>query len=103
VGLNDCPASLDQSTNCRLRTVEACLFSSFLFNFRVRLLRVTGGIAQSVYRLAKGWTAWGSIPGGGEVFSARTDRPWDPHSLLYNGYRVFPGGEGEGKVAGAWK
>jgi hypothetical protein len=24
-------------------------------------------------------------------FSARPDRPWGPPSLLYNGYRVFPG------------
>jgi hypothetical protein len=27
------------------------------------------------------------------------DRPWGPPSLLYNGYRVFPGG----KAAGAWR
>jgi len=27
-------------------------------------------------------------------FSARPDRPWCPTSLLYNGYRVFPGGRG---------
>ena len=26
------------------------------------------------------------------------DRPWGPHSFLYNGCRVFPGG----KAAGAW-
>jgi hypothetical protein len=26
-------------------------------------------------------------------FSARPDRPWGPPSLLYNGYRVFPGGK----------
>ena len=32
-----------------------------------------------------------SIPGGGEVFRTRPDRPWGPPSLLYNGYRVFPG------------
>ena len=32
------------------------------------------------------------IPGGGgEIFHKPPDRPWDPHSLLYNGYRVFPG------------
>jgi hypothetical protein len=35
----------------------------------------------------------GSNPGGAR-FSARPDRPWGPHSLLYSGYRVFP----EGKV-----
>jgi hypothetical protein len=26
-------------------------------------------------------------------FSARSVRPWGPPSLLYNGYRVFPGGK----------
>jgi len=34
----------------------------------------------------------------GRVFRTRPDRPWAPSSLLYNGYRVFPGG----KTAGAW-
>jgi len=28
---------------------------------------------------------------GGEIFRTCPDRPWDPPSLLYNGYRVFPG------------
>ena len=31
-------------------------------------------------------------------FHTRPDRPWEPHSLMYNGYRVFTGG----KEAGAW-
>ena len=35
---------------------------------------------------------------GDEIFRTRPDRPWGPPSLLYNGYRVFPGG----KAAGAW-
>jgi hypothetical protein len=35
---------------------------------------------------------------GGVNFRTRPDRPWGPPSLLYNGYRVFPGG----KSAGAW-
>jgi len=31
-------------------------------------------------------------PGGGEIFRTRPDRPLDPPSLLYNGYRVsLPG------------
>jgi hypothetical protein len=38
-------------------------------------------------------------PGGGEIFRTCSDRPWGPHSLLYNSYRVFPGG----KAAGAWR
>jgi hypothetical protein len=33
-----------------------------------------------------------SNPGGGEIFRTCPDRPWSPSSLLYNGYRVFPGG-----------
>ena len=37
--------------------------------------------------------------GGGEIFRTRPDRPWDPPRLLYNGYRVFPGG----KTAGEWR
>jgi hypothetical protein len=28
----------------------------------------------------------------GEIFRTCPDRPWGPPSLLYNGYRVFPGG-----------
>jgi len=30
-------------------------------------------------------------PDAGEIFRICPDRPWDLHSLLYNGYRVFPG------------
>jgi hypothetical protein len=33
----------------------------------------------------------GSNPCGGEIFRTCPDRPWCPPSLLYNGYRVFPG------------
>jgi hypothetical protein len=36
---------------------------------------------------------WGSNPAGGEIFRTCPDRPWGPPSLLYNGYRVFPGGK----------
>jgi len=32
------------------------------------------------------------------MFRALSDRPWNPPSLLYNGYRVFP----RGKAAGGW-
>ena len=38
-------------------------------------------------------------PDGGEIFRTRPDRPWGPPSILYNGYRVFPGG----KAARAWR
>ena len=29
----------------------------------------------------------------GEISRTSPDRPWGPPSLLYNGYRVFPGGK----------
>jgi hypothetical protein len=57
------------------------------------------GIAQSVQRLATGWTVRGSNAGGGEIFRTRPDRPWGLPNLLDNGYRVFP----EGKAAGPWR
>ena len=56
-----------------------------------------GWVAQSVQRLATGWTVRGSNPDGGEIFRTCPDVPWGPPSLLYNGYRVFL----EGKAAGA--
>ena len=52
-----------------------------------------GRVAQSVYRLATGWTVRGSNPGGEEIFRSCPDQPWGPPSLLYNGYRVFPEGK----------
>ena len=32
-------------------------------------------------------------PVGAYIFRTCPDRPWGPPSLLYNGYRVFPGGK----------
>jgi len=29
----------------------------------------------------------------GEIFCTSPDLPWGPPSILYNGYRVFPGGK----------
>jgi hypothetical protein len=68
------------------------------FIFLNVLCLVRARTAQSVHRLATGWTVRDRIPMGGEIFRTRPDRPWGPPSLLYNGYRVFPGG----KAAGAW-
>jgi hypothetical protein len=52
---------------------------------------------------ATGWTVGGSkfkkIPVG-RLFRTCLDRPWGPPSLLYSGYRVFPGGKSAG--AGCW-
>jgi hypothetical protein len=56
------------------------------------ILNEVGWVAQSVYRLATGWTVRGSNHGGGEIFRTCPDRPWGTPSLLCNGYQVFPGG-----------
>ena len=57
-------------------------------------------MSGSVVGIATGWTVRESNPAGGEIFRTCPDRPWGPPSLLYNGYRVFPGGkEGPGRDA----
>jgi hypothetical protein len=48
--------------------------------------------------MGTGWTFRGRNPGGDETYCTLPDRLWGPSSLLYHGYRVFPGG----KEAGAW-
>jgi hypothetical protein len=58
---------------------------------------IMDGIAQTVWRLATGWTVWGSNPAGGKILRTRRDKPWEPPSLLHNGYWVpFPGVERRG-------
>ena len=42
---------------------------------------------------ATGWKAQGSNAGRGEIFRRRPERRWGQPSLLYSGYRVFPGGK----------
>jgi hypothetical protein len=56
-------------------------------------------IAQSLQRLATGFTVRGSNQVGGEIFHPCPDRPWGSPSLLYSEYRVFPCG----KAAAAWR
>ena len=67
-------------------TVEDTMYMTFRFIQWSEL-------AQSVQRLATGWTVRGSNAGGGEIFRTCPDRPWGPPSLLYNGYRVFSRGK----------
>jgi hypothetical protein len=50
-------------------------------------------VAQSVLRLATGWTVRGSNAGWGEIFRTCPDRLCCPSSLLYNEYRFFPRGK----------
>ena len=88
-----CTSASTGTSNC---VTSACVtrpyglqYSSCQTTFRNRLFACfVGPVAQSVQRLATGWSVWKSNPGGGEVFRTRPDRPWGPRSLLYNGYRV---------------
>jgi hypothetical protein len=50
--------------------------------------------------MVTGWTVRGSSPGVGEIFRTCPGRPWSPPSLLYNGYRVFPGGKEQARPLG---
>ena len=54
------------------------LKKTFIYNL------MSAGIAQSVKRLATGWTIRGSNPGEGEIFRTRPDRPWGLPSLLHD-------------------
>jgi len=75
--------------------VEAITSSRFLIHFctiiYILILFWLYNTLIMVKRLATGWTVRGSNPGGGEIFRTSPDWPWGPPSLLYNGYRVFPG------------
>ena len=50
------------------------------------------GLAQSVERLATGWTVRGSNPGSGEIFRTRPDRPWGPPRPYTMGAGSIPRG-----------
>jgi len=67
--------------------------------FKSLPLGFVGQDSTAVQRISTGWPVWGSNPFRGEIFRTRPDRFWGRPSLLYNGYRVFPGS----KAAGAWR
>ena len=54
---------------------------------------VWAAIAQSINRMATGWTGQGSNTGVGVIFRTFADRHWGSPIHLYNGYRVFGGGK----------
>ena len=57
--------------------MRGCLRSKCgLGNLSTRVRRLWAEMAQSVYRLATGWTVRASNPSGGEIFLTRSQRPW---------------------------
>ena len=70
----------------------------FIYLFTVPI--IVGGQDSAVGIATPYWLDGpGSNACGGEIFCTGPDRPCGLPSLLYNGYRVFPGG----KAAGAWR
>ena len=61
----------------------------FNVNFRTLFGLIVGRVAQSELRAGRS----GIESRWERDFSARPDRPLGPPGLLYNGYRVFPGGK----------
>jgi hypothetical protein len=95
--------TLPKFLGLRTRYYASLLLLLLLLLFCYMFWRSWGvGIAQSVQRLATGWTrGWISVSVKSKIFSSpgRPDRLWDPTSLLFSGYwGCFPGG----KAAGAW-
>ena len=62
--------------------------------FQIILIQKNGVGPEQLSRYSDSLRAGRSgdqMPVGGEIFRNCPDRPWGPHSLLYNGYRVtFP-------------
>jgi len=59
---------------------------------RLHYIKFGPGSSVGIATELPGWTVRGRILVGTK-FSARPDPLWGPPSLLYNGYRVFPGGK----------
>jgi len=78
-----------------------CCISSVPYTFMVctgiisPLVSIWCGLGSAV-GIATGYGMDGSgieSRWGGKIFRTYPDRPWGPPSLLYNWYRVFPGGK----------
>ena len=80
-------------------TVFPTTFPSLVQQKYLNLLSFTSRTHEIKTAIRYGLDGRGLNPGRGEIFRTHPDRPWGPPSLLYNGYRVFPGG----KAVGAWR
>ena len=84
-----CLFLIDLCWRCQL---SVCSFGTVKI-YRVVINEEVGPVAQSVQRLATGWTVRGSNPGGIRIFGNCPDRSWGAPSLMYSGHWVFPGGK----------
>ena len=70
-----------------------CNYCNYIIIINYTRIAVPSGLGSAV-GIATGYgLGGGSNPGGGEIFRTYSDRPWGPHSVLYNGYWVFPWGK----------
>ena len=67
--------SEDTYFSCYLRKQKVSLQFPTVINIPP-ILQFAAGIAQSVQRLATGWTVRGPNPGGGDIFRTRPDWLW---------------------------
>ena len=78
-----------------ISTSEELLTYQWLSSMYFSLLNIVIGAGQ--HSRYSNWLQAGRSgdrnPVGGEIFHTCPDGPWGPPSLLYNGYRVFPGGK----------
>ena len=91
-----------QNPVCTCPLPHAChmpLLSPFFITILGEEYKSWSPVAQSDSDWLRAGRSGDRIPLGDEFFRTCTDRPWGPPSLLYSGYRVFPGG----KTAGAWR
>ena len=72
-------------------TVQLQQLSVYCLTYLHRAQRYRGPGSSVGVTIGYGLDVRGSNSGGGEIFRTCPDRPWGPPSLLYNGYRVFPG------------
>jgi hypothetical protein len=71
------------------------MFLELLLDYEFSLLNIIVGGPGSVVGIANAYGLDGLVIESrwGEIFRTSPVRPWGPPSLLYNGYRVFPGGK----------
>ena len=90
------PGSWELSVSRNERVSLALTFQNG--NLLVLFLQTTSIVVApgSLVGIATGYgldDPWIESRWGGEIFRICPDRPWGPPSLLYNGYRSFPGGK----------
>jgi hypothetical protein len=81
------------NVQCSFRQRRICTHRQYKCIIQLRLLVISGPGSSVGIATDYGLDGPGIESRRGAKLSARPDRPWSQSSLLYNGYRVFPGGK----------